>query len=169
MIDKDFATRRGMSARRVRRPAGRLFTVALLCAFGPSVWANDALTLSEAFERTLADNPELRVFDWRQDILAGRRRQADQTPGFELGLDTESLIGTGDLGGFDGAEVAVSLSSVFELGDKRRKRTQAIDSRRGQLDADAEARAMGWTKTTRCPMSRKSACSSPRAATLATR
>ena len=141
MIDRDFVPLRGMGACRVRRPAGSLFTVALLCAFAPAMWASDGLTLSEAFERTLADNPELRVFDWREDILAGRRQQADQAPGFELGLDTESLIGTGDLAGFDRAEVAVSLSSVFELGDKRRKRTQVIDSRLGQLDADAEARA----------------------------
>lgn len=140
MIDQDFAPSRGTLRRRMCRPNAIMFAVAL--GFVQTAWAENALTLSEAFERTLADNPELRVFDWRGDILAGRRQQADQAPGFDLGIDTESLVGTGDLAGFDGAEVAVSLSSVFELGDKRRKRSQVIDSRLDQLDADAEARAM---------------------------
>ena len=116
-------------------------TVFLWVLIAPA-WAQSGLTLAEALERTQARNPELRVFELREDVLAGRRQQADQAPGFELGLQTESLIGTGDLAGFDGAEVALSLSSVFELGDKRGTRTRVVDSRLDQLDAEAEARAM---------------------------
>jgi len=142
MIDRKFAPSRGAIHLLVRRRLCHAPLIVFLWVFIAPAWAQDGLTLAEALERTQVRSPELRVFEWRGAILAGRRQQADQAPGFELGLQTESLIGTGDLAGFDGAEVAVSLSSVFELGDKRRKRTRVVDSRLDQLDADAEARAM---------------------------
>jgi len=142
MNDRKSAPSRGASHVSARRRFCRAPIIVFLWVFIAPAWAQNGLTLAEALEQTQARNPELRVFEWRGDILAGRRQQADQAPGLELGLQTESLIGTGDFAGFDGAEVAVSLSSVFELGDKRRKRTRVVDSRLDRLDADAEARAM---------------------------
>src|SRR6056297_4070694 len=142
MIDRKSAPSRGCIPLITRRRLRRAPIILCLWILAAPAWAQSGLKLAEALALTQAHNPELRVFEWRGAILAGRRQQADQAPGLELGLQTESLIGTGDLAGFDGAEVVVSLSSVFELGDKRRTRTRVVDSRLDQLDADAEARAM---------------------------
>ena len=142
MIDRKSAPSRGSSHVSTRRRTGLAPIIALLWAAMAPAWAQNELTLAEALELTQERNPGLRVFEWRAAMLAGSRQQADQAPGFELGIETENLIGTGDLARFDGAELAVSLSSVFELGDKRRKRTRVVDTRMDRLEADAEARAM---------------------------
>jgi len=142
MIDRKVAPSRGAHRVSTRRRIVQVSVIGLLWMAIAPVCAQNALNLAEAIELTQAHNPELRVFEWRGALLAGRRQQADQAPGFELGIETENLIGTGNFARFDGAEVAVSLSSVFELGDKRRKRTNVVDSLLDRLDADAEARAM---------------------------
>src|SRR6056297_4061975 len=136
MIDRKSAPSRGCIPLITRRRLRRAPIILCLWILAAPAWAQSGLKLAEALALTQAHNPELRVFEWRGAILAGRRQQADQAPGFELGIETENLIGTGDLAGFDGAELAVSLSSVFELGDKRRKRVQVIDSWLEQLDAE---------------------------------
>ena len=142
MIDQHAAPLRGIRYLHAPCRIGPVLAFALLCGFIAPAWAQNHLALGEALRLTQAHNPELRVFEWRGEILAGRRQQADQAPGLELGVETENLIGTGDFAGFDGAEFAVSLSSVFELGDKRRQRVQVIDTRLEQLDAEEAARAM---------------------------
>lgn len=142
MIDLNAAPSRGVLDQYRRRRAAALITFALLCGLTVPAWAQNALTLSAALERTLADNPEFRIFELRGEILAGSRKQADQAPGFELGLETENLVGTGDFAGFDEAELAVTLSSVFELGEKRRHRRQVEYARLERLDADNKARAL---------------------------
>jgi cobalt-zinc-cadmium efflux system outer membrane protein len=126
----------------MRRPAIAILAAAFVLGVVPTAWAENALTLSEALERTLEHNPELRVFDWREGVLAGKRRMAGLAPGFELGVEAENLAGTGDFAGADELELAVSLSSVIELGDKRRHRTRVVDSRLAQLDAEEQARAL---------------------------
>ncbi|MDZ7791057.1 MAG: TolC family protein [Xanthomonadales bacterium] len=142
MIDQDFAPSRGTQRRRMRWPTAIIFAAALVYGLAPAAWADNALTLPEALERTLEHNPELRVFDWREEVLAGRRQLADRAPGFALGVEAENLLGTGDFSGLDELELAVSLSSVIELGDKRRNRTRVVDSRLEQLDAEEQARAL---------------------------
>ncbi len=104
--------------------------------------AASTLTLESAVERTLAQNPQLQVFDFRNEALQGQLETASLNPSLEVGADIENIGGTGDFKGIDGAEVTVSLSSVLELGDKREARVASIGARRGQLDAERQVDAL---------------------------
>lgn len=142
MIDQHFAPLRGIRQRPLFRPAEIIVALAFTFGLASTAWGQEALTLPGALGRTLEHNPELRVFDWRKDVLSGRRQIADQAPGLELDVEAENFVGDGDFAGADGLELAVSLSSVIELGDKRRNRTRVVDSRLAQLDAEEQARAL---------------------------
>lgn len=101
-----------------------------------------SLTLANALSRTMAENPGLRVFDFRLQGLEGRRLTADQAPAYEAGLEVENVLGSGDMSGIDGAEYTLSLSSVVELGGKRRNRRGAVNSRYDLVEAEREAETL---------------------------
>jgi len=98
----------------------------LLCwAFSPLVHSKNELkrseqqhlTLSIAIERTLKDNPSLKVFKFRQNVLEGQLQSQGLSPAYEVGFEMENFAGTGDIGVFDSTEFTLSLSSILELGD----------------------------------------------------
>lgn len=113
-----------------------------LCAFSAASAAQEPLTLTEATQRALANNPELQVFQWRFQAIEGLRQNAELRPAYELGLEAENLAGSGDFAGVDSAELTLSLSSVIELGGKRGSRIAVADSRYALAQAEREAKAL---------------------------
>ncbi|MFD1582615.1 TolC family protein, partial [Microbulbifer halophilus] len=101
--------------------------------------AGNPLTLTEAIDRTLAQNPELAVFRFRDAALAGRAQTADLRPPLILGGELENVGGDG---GSDAAELTVSLSSVIELGGQRAARVDVVSARRSLLAAEEQAAAL---------------------------
>lgn len=116
----------------------------LVMVFNPAVAysGEQPLTLSEALSRAMAQNPSLQVFDLRLEALAGGRFTADQSPALETGLEVENFLGSDNLQGVDGAEYTLSLSSVLELGDKRRARVNVVESRYGLMEAERRAETL---------------------------
>ena len=123
----------------------------LLCwAFSPLVHSKDEikipeqqpLTLSLAIERTLKDNPSLKVFKFRQNALEGQLQTQGLSPAYEVGFEMENFAGTGDIGVFDSTEFTLSLSSILELGDKREARAGVVKSRSSQLTAMRKIEAL---------------------------
>jgi len=123
----------------------------LLCwAFSPLVQSKNAmnmsehkhLTLSLAIERTLKDNPSLKVFKFRQKILQGQLKTQGLSPAYEVGFEMENFAGTGDIGIFDSTEFTLSLSSILELGDKREARAGVISNRSSQIAAMRKIEAL---------------------------
>lgn len=104
--------------------------------------AQEALTLQEVSRRTIQNNPELQVFQWQLRAVDGLRQSADLRPGFELGIEAENLLGTGEFSGTNRAEYTLSLSSIIELGDKRRSRVAVADSRYALAEIKREAQAL---------------------------
>jgi cobalt-zinc-cadmium efflux system outer membrane protein len=94
------------------------------------------LTLAEAVERTLASNPDLRVYSLKRGVAEQRTTIAELRPQAELAFDVQDAFGTGRASSFDTAETSVALSQVIELGGKRAAR---VDAARAQIDVvDAE-------------------------------
>lgn len=123
----------------------------LLCwAFSPLVHSKDEiktpeqqpLTLSLAIERTLKDNPSLKVFKFRQNALEGQLQTQGLSPAYEVGFEMENFAGTGDIGVFDSTEFTLSLSSILELGDKREARAGVISNRSSQIAAMRKIEAL---------------------------
>lgn len=126
-----------------RRAYVHIVCLSVLTLNAASVHAESPpLTLANALSRTIAQNPGLRVFDYRLKGLEGNRMTADLTPTYEAGMDVENAFGTGDLQGIDGAEYTLSLSSFIEMGNKRQARTGVVSSRHDLMKAEREAETL---------------------------
>ncbi|WP_339616314.1 TolC family protein [uncultured Gilvimarinus sp.] len=131
-----------------RRLLPRQFYIHLLCLLFltlniANVQAEQApLTLAEALSRTMAQNPKLRVFDFRLQGTDGERMTADQAPAYEAGLEVENILGSGATQGLDNAEYTLTLSSIIELGGKRQARTGVASSRYDLIETRREAETL---------------------------
>jgi cobalt-zinc-cadmium efflux system outer membrane protein len=94
------------------------------------------LTLADAIERTLASNPDLRVYAPRLGAAQQRENVAALRPPFQLETDVEDAFGTGRASGFDTAETTVAFSQVIELGHKRDLRVGAATAGTALVDAE---------------------------------
>ena len=94
------------------------------------------LTLAEAIERTLASNPELRVYAPRLRAAQQRENVATLRPPFQLETDVQDAFGTGRASGLDTAETTIAVSQVIELGNKRGSRVDAATAGTALLDAE---------------------------------
>ncbi|WP_444919693.1 TolC family protein [Microbulbifer sp. CnH-101-G] len=137
----------------IRRRAIFQLMVAIMYLAAQSVSAQegDLLTLPDAIELTLAQNPELAVFPLQRRGLDGAEETAALRPALSLGGEAQ-YKNFGD-GGSNNApdpeddadnelELTVTLSSVIELGDKRRARIDVVNAQRNLLIADEQAKAL---------------------------
>ena len=96
----------------------------------PSYASTDpALTLKDAIAQTLERNPQLYQYTLATEIFEARKQTHSLRPAIELELEVENFAGSGDTQGFDGAETTLQLSSVIELGSKRKARMSLVDAR----------------------------------------
>ncbi len=110
--------------------------------FGGHIAAAEQLTLGDAANRTLTQNPFLNVYKLQDEALNARRETASLRPPLEFGIEVENFAGSGVTQGFDEAEITVSLSSVIELGSKRSARIALMDSKAGKLRAELQSGAL---------------------------
>ncbi|MFA0812143.1 TolC family protein [Microbulbifer epialgicus] len=135
------------------RRAAWLLTLTIFCSSAQTVFAQkgELLTLPDAIELTLARNPELAVFPLQRRGLDGIGQTAALRPVLNLGVETEyRRFGEGgsniapdpDDDADNEFELAVTLSSVIELGDKRRARVDVVNAQRDLLIANEQAKAL---------------------------
>ncbi|PCJ24392.1 MAG: RND transporter [SAR86 cluster bacterium] len=115
--------------------------MALVCANGLLVpgdllAAEKILSLSEAVQLTLDNNPQFRTYQLRNEALKGQSQIANQKPALQLSTEIENVIGTGDLNWFQGTELTLALSQVIEIGDKRAARVNTVSQRQNVLLAE---------------------------------
>lgn len=118
----------------------RRWLALVLCLLAPAAIAE--LSLQQAVERALAQNPALQVFPLRLQAVAGRRQSADLSPAYTVELEAENLAGSGELSGTNNAEYTLSIGSIIELGDKRAARVALADTRYALTNAEREAAAV---------------------------
>jgi cobalt-zinc-cadmium efflux system outer membrane protein len=80
--------------------------------------------LPQAQALVLLHNPKLATFAWEVRAGEARTLQAGLPPNPEAGIEVENFAGSGELRGFDSAEITIHLSQLIELAGKRRKRTR---------------------------------------------
>ncbi|MGI1946543.1 TolC family protein [Shewanella glacialipiscicola] len=130
------------SRRHRRYLCSSLFLLTFLSICGAYAKAPERLTLESAAQLTLSRHPQLQVFQWRSQALAGQRLTASQSPSYEMGLEAENVSGTGEYSGIDAAELTLALSSFIELGDKRLARTTVVDTSFAYVEAQKKATAL---------------------------
>lgn len=80
-----------------------------------------SISLEEALERTLSDNPELVAAGYQVEVMKGREQQAGFAPNPELTIAVEDIAGSGTYERVDRAESTVSLAWIFERGVRQRR------------------------------------------------
>lgn len=103
---------------------------------------NSAITLTQAVQRTLSENPSLAVFPYRYAALEAQAKAAQLRPGYELSVDAENIAGSGAFSGLNAAELTIALSSVIEMGDKRSARKGVAYGNRSILYAQQQVESL---------------------------
>ncbi|MFS6537203.1 TolC family protein [Idiomarina loihiensis] len=94
------------------------------------------LSLREAFEKALQDNPNLQKYPYKQRMAEAEKLQASLRPNPVVGVEVENFAGSGDSQGFDSAQTTLSFSQLIELGEKRERRVEYATARQRQLAAE---------------------------------
>lgn len=100
-----------------------------------SAIANE-LTLRDALERTVQDNPGLQTYPYQQRMAEAEKLQASLMPNPTVGIELENIVGSASNRGIDNAEATLSFSQLVELGDKRSRRVDVASAEQKQLDAE---------------------------------
>ena len=103
---------------------------------------NDSLSLDDAFARVADIHPELRLLAVRDRLLLAERDQALLRPGLKASASLENALGSGAASGLHGAELTLSLASVFERGGKLDARRMLANSRIDALAVEGETRRL---------------------------
>lgn len=100
------------------------------------------LTLDDAFARVADTHPDLRMLAARREVLAAELDRATLRPALVAGAELENAFGSGEASGLDGAELTLSLASVFERGGKLDARRTLAQSRIDALAVEREAQRL---------------------------
>lgn len=113
----------------------------VVCAASPAR-AMPLLSLDDAFQRVASAHPDLRLLGPRREQLDAERDKAALTPALVAGISVENAFGSGDARGLSGAEITLTLASVFERGGKLDARRTLAQSRIDALAVEREGRRL---------------------------
>ncbi len=100
---------------------------------------DNPLTLKKAITQTLAQNPQLYQYQFVNDALKAQKQIGALRPELELEFEVENFAGSGTFKGLGSPEATLSLSSVIEMGGKRKARMSLVDSRINQAEWEKQA------------------------------
>lgn len=96
------------------------------------------ISLSNAVDTALKNNPNLKAFKYEISSLEGIKIQAGLLPNPEADFEAEDFLGRKDLSGFRGSQYTLSASQLFELGGKRSNRVNVAESRFNSAQGEYE-------------------------------
>jgi len=104
--------------------------------------SREVLTLDDAFARVARSHPDLRLAESQRGLLAAESERAALRPPQVLGFGVENALGSGETGGFDSAEISLTLASVLERGGKLDARRALVQSRIDALALQRETKRL---------------------------
>lgn len=104
--------------------------------------AATSINLEDAFRRVDAVHPDLRLFGPRREQFEAERDRAALAPARVAAVGVENAFGGGAARGLSGAELTLSLASVFERGGKLDARRSLAQSRIDALAVEREGRRL---------------------------
>lgn len=114
------------------------FVIAVLVGVFATPWPAiaDGLSLREAFDRAMRDNPRIQKYPYEQRMIEAEKLQASLRPNPIVGVELENFAGSGESQGLDNAQLSLSFSQLIELGGKRERRVDYATARERQLAAE---------------------------------
>lgn len=107
---------------------------------------NGVVTLKQALDFALANNPQLKAFSLDVQASHAKRLQASLSPNPQLNVAMEDVGGSGQRSGFDSAETTVQLSQKIEMAQKRSKRTRLATLKKDLAQWDYQAKRLDVTR-----------------------
>ncbi len=100
------------------------------------------LTIEMAVNKTIENNPELKVL--LKNIAANKaiKLQSGLIPNPEFGLEAENILGGNDFSGFSGSEITASISQNILLAGKISKLEKVADTEISLAEWDYEAKRL---------------------------
>ncbi len=95
-----------------------------------------ALDLETAIAKALAADPRLPAQSLEVEAARGGTIQAGKRPNPEASIELENFGGSGELSGFDNAEITVGVQQKFERGGKRAARIEAALAKEDVANAE---------------------------------
>lgn len=122
-------------------PQGYWVPLLLSCGLSATALAevpanNNILTLQQAVNRTLQNNPQLAAYPFYLRQADADKLQADIRPTPRVGLSADNILGSGNKSGLDEAEITLSFSQTIELGGKRQSRYDYASGKQQQLQLE---------------------------------
>jgi cobalt-zinc-cadmium efflux system outer membrane protein len=112
-----------------------------------TVFASSSITLQQAINNTLANNPSLHVFQHEIQAKNSKIQQAKVVPSPYLSFELEDVFGTGDKQGIASAEATLKLGWVVERGVRQRY-INAAKSGASLIEIEAEIKRLDATTFT---------------------
>ncbi len=122
----------------------RLFILWLSLATSVT-WAQEAvlelppLTLPQAAERVLQQNPRLRSAQFSREAATAELEAAQLKPQWSVALEVEDFLGTGIASGLDASETTLRLSRIYMPSDIRTGRISLATAQSASIDNSLEA------------------------------
>lgn len=104
--------------------------------------ASTPISFDAAARKTLAAHPQFRQFTLANEAARAREAQAALKPVLELSAELENVLGSGSVSGIKGAELTLSLTSIFERGNKRAARGNVASSASALLSVQQRIEAL---------------------------
>ncbi|HMN50037.1 MAG TPA: TolC family protein [Ignavibacteriaceae bacterium] len=98
----------------------------------------EEITLQEAVNSALSNNPNLKAFKYEISSLEGIKIQAGLIPNPEADFEVEDFLGRNELSGIKGGQFTLSGSQLFELGGKRDNRVNLAESQINSTQGNLE-------------------------------
>lgn len=101
-----------------------LLTLSLLASYAVSALPRQTLTLEQAVQRVLQQSPELATSRYQVEAAQKNIQAAALSPAYSTNIEFENIGMSDEFSGKDMLETTLSLSKIFELGDKSGLRGQ---------------------------------------------
>lgn len=117
-----------------------LLPIGSLIAQTPIDSEAETISFQEALQRTVANDPGLRRFQYAVEAADGQVEQASLRPNPVVGAEMENLFGTGPFQDIQGVDVTLGLTQLIETAGKRAKRTELARTEKAILTWEREQR-----------------------------
>ena len=123
----------------------KYFILAVLALFISKLYGQteiNRLSLNEAVEIALKNNPNLTVYEYDIESLEKQKLQASLITNPEADFEVENFLGGNELSGLKGSEFTLSASQLFEFGGKRSNRINLAQSEVTSAKGEYELRKL---------------------------
>jgi cobalt-zinc-cadmium efflux system outer membrane protein len=101
--------------------------------------AENELTLEQAYNLVLSQNPMVQSYQARYMSAEGNRIQQSLLPNPEASFEVENFAGNEGRGGVDGAELTLGIAQKIEMAGKRSNRARVANIEKQQIKQEAIA------------------------------